>query len=169
MKKHCDYLIVSGFVSIATGRTRATEDVDVLIPIMNKKKFKALFLDLEQNNFWCYQGESSDKTYEKYAKEKLNIRFARKDEMFPNMKVIFIDESRKAKYYEFAHPQKIKIGNFEFKIPLLEFEILYKELMLSGKKDLEDAQHLRTIFSDILKEERFNKCKEIIEKHGIKN
>mgnify|MGYP001619544231 CR=1 FL=1 len=32
LKKHSDYLIVSGFVSISTGRTRATEDVDILIP-----------------------------------------------------------------------------------------------------------------------------------------
>ena len=42
LKKHADYLIVSGFVSISTGRTKGTEDVDVLVPIMDKEK---LFLD----------------------------------------------------------------------------------------------------------------------------
>ena len=31
LKKHASYLIVSGFVSISTGRTRGTEDIDVLI------------------------------------------------------------------------------------------------------------------------------------------
>ena len=32
LRKHSDYLIVSGFVSIATGRARGTENVDVLLP-----------------------------------------------------------------------------------------------------------------------------------------
>lgn len=169
LKRHCDYLIVSGFVSIATGRTRATEDVDVLVPIMNKEKFKELFLDLEKNNFWCYQGENFNEVYEKYAKEKLNIRFAQKDKMFPNMEVIFINESRRAKFYEFTHPQKIRIENFEFKIPPLEFEILYKEIILAGKKDLEDAQHLRILFKEILNEAKFKECEEVIRKNGIKN
>lgn len=169
LKKHSDYLIVSGFVSIATGRTRATEDVDILVPVMEKGKFNSLFLDLEKNNFWCYQGESSEKVHEDYVRDKLNIRFARKDKMFPNMEVIFIDESRRAKFYEFTHPQKIRIKDFEFRIPMLEFEILYKEIVLAGKKDLADAKHLRVLFSEILKKEKFKECREIIRKHGIKN
>lgn len=168
LKKHSDYLIVSGFVSIATGRTRATEDVDILIPVMNKEKFENLFSDLERNNFWCYQGDNPKEIYENYVKEKMNIRFARKDEMFPNMEVVFIDESRRAKYFEFTHPQKIRVKDFEFKIPLLEFEILYKEIVLAGKKDLEDARHLRILFSDILDKDKFDKCEEVIRKYGIK-
>jgi len=40
LKKHSDYLIVSGFVSISTGRTRGTEDVDLLVPILDFEKFK---------------------------------------------------------------------------------------------------------------------------------
>ena len=40
LKKHSDYLIVSGFVSISTGRIRGTEDIDVLMPLMSKEKFK---------------------------------------------------------------------------------------------------------------------------------
>ncbi len=168
LKKHSDYLIVSGFVSIATGRTRATEDVDILVPVMNKEKFEKLFFDLVENNFWCYQGDDSKGVYENYVKEKLNIRFARKDEMFPNMEVVFIDESRRSKYFEFSNPQKIRVGNFEFKIPMLEFEILYKEIVLAGKKDLEDARHLRILFSDILDKDKFDKCEEVIKKYGIK-
>ena len=39
LKKYSDYLIVSGFVSISTGRTRGTEDVDILFPIIQKEKF----------------------------------------------------------------------------------------------------------------------------------
>ena len=174
LKKHSDYLIVSGFVSISTGRTRGTEDVDILFPVMNEKEFEKLFSDLIKNNFWCYQGDNSKEVYT-YIKEMTNIRFAKKDQLFPNIEFIPINESRKAKFFEFSHPQKIiiidkkKSREFEFKIPMLEFEILYKEIILGGKKDLEDAKHLRTFFSEILKEENFKKCKEVIKHEKTKN
>ncbi len=161
LKKHSDYLIVSGFVSIASGRTRGTEDVDLLMPIMDKIKFTAFFQDLTQNSFWCYQGDSAEELYP-YIKDLQSIRFARVNEMFPNMEVIPITEKRRAKYFEFTRPQKMKIHDFEFKVPPLEFEILYKELVLRGKKDLDDAKHLRTFFVDILKKERFKEYEPII-------
>jgi hypothetical protein len=161
LKKHSNYLIVSGFVSISTGRTRATEDVDILIPSLEKSQFQKLFEDLIKNNFWCYQGENWEEVWE-YAKNMQNIRFAKKNQMFPNMEMVFINEAKKAKYYEFSHPQLIKIKDFEFKIPPLEFEILYKEIILAGKKDREDATHLRTVFKDILNEDKFKECREII-------
>jgi len=161
LKKHSDYLIVSGFVSISTGRTRGTEDIDILVPIMDKDKFKNLFNDLQENNFWCYQGDTIDEVYS-YIDSLTNIRFAQINEMFPNIEFIPINEARKAKYFEFTHPQKIKIKNFEFKIPPIEFEVLYKELILGDKKDLADAKHLRTFFSDILKEKKFKEYETII-------
>jgi len=162
LKKHSDYLIVSGFVSISTGRVRATEDVDILVPVMDNINFKDLFADLVKNKFWCYQGEKPDIIYEDYVKNKESIRFARNDQLFPNMEVIFIDETKKAKYYEFTHSQTMKIKDFEFKIPPLEFEIIYKEIILAGKKDKEDAMHLRTLFRDVLEEKKFRECKEVI-------
>ncbi|MBU2634051.1 MAG: hypothetical protein KJ674_02295 [Nanoarchaeota archaeon] len=36
LEKHTSYVIVSGYVSILLGRTRATEDVDVFIKELNK-------------------------------------------------------------------------------------------------------------------------------------
>ena len=108
LKRHSDYLIVSGFVSISTGRTRGTEDIDILAPVLNKSKFNELFNDLIKNNFWCYQGDSSEDVYQ-YIKNMQNIRFARKDEIFPNIEFVPIDKTRKAKYFEFTHPQKIRI------------------------------------------------------------
>jgi len=161
LKKHTDYLIVSGFVSIATGRTRGTEDVDLLFPIIPKENFGILFEDLKMNKFWCYQGDSIEEIYP-YIKNLQNIRFARAQEVFPNMELIPIDKNRKTKYFEFTHPQKIKIQDFELKIPPIEFEILYKELILGGKKDLSDAKHLRTFFSGYIKEEKFKEYKPII-------
>ena len=161
LKKHTDYLVVSGFVSICTGRTRGTEDIDMIIPVMEKEKFTALFKELEKNNFWCYQGDNPEDVYT-YIKNLNSIRFAKTNEIFPNIELIPFNQTKKAKSFEFSHPQKIKIRDFEFKIPPLEFEILYKEIILKGKKDIEDAKHLRTFFSEIIKEERFKEYGPII-------
>lgn len=161
LKKHSDYLIVSGFVSISTGRIRGTEDVDILVPVLDEIKFNKLFEDLKNKDFWCYQGDNSKEVYE-YIKNMESVRFARKNEMFPNMEFISINESRKTKFFEFSHPQRIKIKDFEFKIPPIEFEILYKEKILTSKKDIADAKHLRTFFSEILRKDKFKEYENII-------
>ncbi len=163
LKRHSDYLVVSGFVSISTGRTRGTEDVDILAQKLSKIDFTLLLDDLFKNKFWCYQGDTIDEIW-KYIENGDNIRFAKEGEMFPNVELISIDKSRPTKYFEFTHPQKIKIQDFEFKIPPIEFEILYKEIILAGKKDFEDAKHLRTFFSDIIKRERFKEYEPVIKK-----
>ena len=163
LKRHSDYLIVSGFVSISTGRIRGTEDIDILAQKLNKTKLALLLEDLFKNKFWCYQGDTIDEIW-RYKKNGDNIRLARENEMFPNIEVISVDKSKPVKYFEFTHPQKIKIQDFEFKIPQIEFEILYKEIILAGKKDIEDAKHLRTFFSDIIKTERFKEYEPIIKK-----
>ncbi len=161
LKKYSDYLVVSGFVSICCGRTRGTEDVDIIVPVMNKKKFKNLLKDLEKNSFWCYQGDSPDIIY-RYIKNLSNIRFALKEELFPNIELVPFDNTKKAKSFEFKHPQRMRVCDFEFKVPPIEFEILYKEIVLKGKKDIEDAKHLRAFFSDIIKKERFEEYKPIV-------
>ena len=163
LKKHSDYLIVSGFVSISTGRTRGTEDVDILAQKLDKTKFVLLLGDLFKNSFWCYQGDTIDEIW-KYIENGDNIRFAKEGEMFPNVEFISVDKSKPTKYFEFTHPQKIKIQDFEFKIPPIEFDILFKEIVLAGKKDIEDAQHLRTFFSELIKKERFKEYEPIIKK-----
>ena len=161
LKKYSDYLIVSGFLSISTGRTRGTENVDILFPIIQKEKFAKLFNDLQKNEFWCYQSDSAESLYS-YIENFSSMRFARINEMFPNIELIPFNEEKKTKFFEFSHPQKIRIEDFEFKIPPIEFEILYKEIILAGKKDLADALHLRTFFSKILKEEKFKEYEPII-------
>ena len=163
LKRHSDYLIVSGFVSISTGRIRGTEDIDILAQKLNKTKLALLLEDLFKNKFWCYQGDTIDEVW-RYIEKGDNIRFAKEGEMFPNVEFISVDKSRPAKYFEFSRNKKIKIQDFEFKIPPIEFEILYKEIILAGKKDIEDAKHLRTFFSDIIKTERFKEYEPIIKK-----
>ena len=161
LKKYSDYLVVSGFVSIATGRARGTEDVDIFMPIMEEMQFDSLFGSLQNKGFWCYQGDDSKGVYD-HIKKMTSVRFARIGEMFPNIELVPIDRTRKAKYFEFTHPQKIRVKDFEFKVPPIEFEILYKEIVLGSEKDRADAHHLRAVFSEILNSERFKEYEAVI-------
>ena len=165
LKRHSDYLIVSGFVSISTGRTRGTEDVDILVPVLNQEQFNDFFNDLQENCFWCYQGDKSEEVYS-YIEDLVSVRFARIKEMYPNMEFIPINSTKKLKFFEFRNPQKMRIKNFEFKVPPLEFEILYKELILGAEKDIQDARHLRTMFSEILDQDKFKDFEQLIKNEG---
>ena len=39
INKHADYVIVGGFIAIAHGRSRATEDIDMIIEPLSEQKF----------------------------------------------------------------------------------------------------------------------------------
>jgi len=53
LSKHTDYVIVSGYVSILLGRSRSTEDIDLLVKQMDFEAFEKLFNDLNNNNLEC--------------------------------------------------------------------------------------------------------------------
>ena len=42
LKKYTDYVIISGYVAILLGRTRATDDIDVFIKPISKPKTRAI-------------------------------------------------------------------------------------------------------------------------------
>lgn len=158
LKKHSDYLVVSGYVSICTGRTRGTEDVDILFPVLPEENFRTLFEDLAKSGFWCYQGDDAGEAYG-YVKELASVRFALKKQIFPNIELVPFNETRKAQFFEFSRPQKIRINGFNFKIPEIEFEIAYKETVLGSEKDASDARHLRTVFSQIIDKDKLKEYK----------
>jgi len=58
IERHVKYIICSGFVSIAHGRSRGTEDVVMIIEKIPKDKFIILHNDLIKAKFDCIQ--SSD-------------------------------------------------------------------------------------------------------------
>ena len=48
---YCKYIVVSGFVAIAHGRSRGTEDIDMIIERISKEKFAELHNDLKKAGF----------------------------------------------------------------------------------------------------------------------
>ena len=68
VEKHTKYIIVSGFVAISSGRVRATEDIDMIIPKISLDKFEKLHKALSKK-FVCIQSDDFKEIYEDYLKQ----------------------------------------------------------------------------------------------------
>ena len=69
--------MVSGYVPILFGRSRATEDVDIFIEEISKYKFLEFLMELEKNGWWCINTENSEEIFS-YLNSNLAVRFADK-------------------------------------------------------------------------------------------
>lgn len=143
------YVLVSGYISILFGRSRATEDVDLLIPKMELEEFKRLWENIYDSGFECVNTNIPKEAFE-IINEGHNIRFSRKGKPIPNMEFELVQND----IHKYSFENKIKVimkDNFLY-ISSLEMQIAYK-LMLGkkgNKKDLEDAKHLYELFKEKL-------------------
>ena len=87
IKKYTEYIIVSGFVAISSGRTRATEDIDMIIEKLDKEKFILLHEDLVKTGFECMQSANPEIIFNDYLNREVSVRYTRKDEFLPEMEV----------------------------------------------------------------------------------
>lgn len=137
-----NYVIVSGYVSILLGRSRATEDVDLLIPVMTEQEFYDLWRKLLKDNFECINTSKPEEAFNMLKSHA--IRFF-KEAIIPNIefKIIKNDLDK----YSFENKIKVVLGEEGLYISPLEIQIAYK-LFLGSDKDIEDAKHLFSIFKE---------------------
>ncbi len=138
-----NYVIVSGYVSIILGRSRATEDVDLLIPPMKKIEFNTFWKKVIEKGFWCINTPDSEEAFDMLSQNA--IRFAKNKNPIPNIEFKFI----KNEIDKFSYKNKIKvlIGSTSFFVSPLELQIAYK-LFLGSNKDIEDARHIYGLFRE---------------------
>ena len=150
-----DYVLVSGYVSILFGRSRATEDVDLLISKMPLEKFKKIWNILEKKGFECINTSNVKEAFrmlDEYA-----IRFCRKGKPIPNIE--FKKSSNEVHEYSLQNKIKVKLKDGFLFISPIEMQIAYKLMLGKGgnEKDIEDAKHLYELFKEnINKEELFD-------------
>jgi hypothetical protein len=146
-----EYVLVSGYVSILTGRSRSTEDVDLLIPQVNLENFKRIWQQISSNGFECINTLKPLEAFE-ILKEHA-IRFARKGKAIPNMEVKLIQNE--IHDYSFNNKIRVLIGKHILFISPLEMQIAYKLNLgkMGNEKDLEDAKHLYELFKENLNKE----------------
>jgi hypothetical protein len=145
LKRHTNYVIVSGYVSILFGRARATEDIDIIIEKMGEEEFYTLYSELTKKGYWCINAKSRRTAYNTLA-DGLRIRFARRGSLIPNAELKFA--KRELEREIFMDNIKVILGKDEVIIPRMEQQIAYKEVFLGSQKDIEDAEHLRRVFKD---------------------
>ena len=145
LEKHTDYVIVSGYISILLGRTRATEDIDIFVEELNQGKFIELYNNLKKNGYWCLNGENADEIYS-YLKDGFAVRFALKNQTIPNFEVKFAKDISKKSALKDTIAVKTKLGNL--RISSLERQIAYKKYYLKSDKDLEDAAYIEKFFKE---------------------
>lgn len=141
------YVIVSGYVSILFGRSRSSEDIDIIIENLEFTKFNELWSKLERK-FECITTHDNKEAYSNYLLKKHAIRFSRKNQFIPNIELKFpkiLLESLALK------ERKLTILNDNIiYISPIELQIAFK-LLLGSEKDIEDAKHLYEVFKDNIK------------------
>lgn len=157
LEKYVDYVIVSGYVSIILGRSRATEDVDIFIKKINWQGFVKMYSALLKSGFWCINSESAEEVFS-YINDGLAIRFARKGMSIPNFEVKFGKDDVLDDFIV------VKLRKGRVKISSLEKQIAYKRYFLKSDKDIEDALHIEELFKDKLDYDKINKLKELLNK-----
>jgi len=153
-----EYVIVSGYVSILFGRSRGTEDVDLLIPRKEKGVFFKIFEKIEKEGFECLNTSKKEEAFEMLKEHA--IRFSRKGKPIPNMEFKIVKND--IENYSLKNKILVEIDSKKIYISPLEMQIAYK-LNLGSDKDLEDAKHIYTLFEDKLDKKEIDR---LVEKFG---
>lgn len=139
-----NHVYVSGYVAILTGRSRATEDIDVLLERVDDETIHEIVNRLEDEGMWgpAMPLDSMAEMLED------NIWVAPDGEMVPHLEAKFVDDDFDRA--SLANSIVARIGDEEIPIGPLELQIAYK-LWMRADKDFEDAAHLYTIFEENLR------------------
>ena len=159
------YVLISGYVALLFGRSRGTEDVDMLLKNCDFQKWRTIYDKLLKANFWCLNAEGAEETYN-YLIDKMAIRFARKEQVIPNMEVKFAFEQNSLDVLNDRLEVETNMGKIY--LSSIERQIAYKRIFLASEKDLEDAYFLEEIFKDKLDFLKLNKLTKRFENEKIK-
>src|SRR3989338_4413327 len=132
------YVIVSGYVAILFGRSRASEDIDIILEKMDRQKFHTLWNSLK-DGFECIITSSEDEAYTNYLQSGLALRFARKGSFIPNIEVKFPKDS--LAHLSLQVRKKVLLNGSPLYIGPLEVQIPYK-LYVGSDKNIENARYL---------------------------
>lgn len=140
-----DHAFVAGYVAILAGRSRSTEDIDVILEPLSESRATTLADELQKAGFW---GSAMPlEQLPTMLSEGTNIRVARDGEVIPNVELKYAsDEFDRASLDNSITAQ---VSGETLPIGPLELQIAYK-LFLDTQKDFEDAVHLYVLFEEKL-------------------
>ena len=162
VEKHCPYIVVSGFIAISSGRTRGTEDIDMIIPRISKEKFKELHKDLFKDGFFCIQSESAETIYDDYLNQNTSVRYVLKNQLLPELELKLSKDE--LDIYQLNTRVKLPLTGLDVWFSSINMNIAFKEELLKSEKDIEDAKHLRTVYAEMVNEDEIRNIKRMIRK-----
>ena len=162
MEKHARYIVCSGFVAIAHGRSRGTEDIDMIIERISKQQFILLHKDLVKERFICMQADNPEIIYEEYLSNGASVRYVNDEVGFfpPEMEIKFAKDSLDEE--QLKNRVKLPLTGVDIYFSPIEDNIAFKEELLKSDKDMEDARHLRIIYEGKIDEGKIDKIKKDI-------
>jgi hypothetical protein len=166
VERHARYIIVSGFVAIAHGRSRGTEDIDMVIERMPKEKFVLLHADLVKSGFECIQSDNPGEIYDDYLSDRTSVRYVKKGMHLPEMEIKFAKDMLDD--YQLKTRKKLPMTGMDLYFSSIEMNIAFKEQLLKSDKDVEDAKHLRIIYEGRLDEDEIEMVKRMIREMRLK-
>lgn len=150
VQKYVKYIIVSGYVAIAHGRSRSTEDIDMIIEKINFDAFKQMHLALTRAGFICVQSSKVEDVYD-YLEKKDSVRYVDNVDLLPpEMEVKFVKDELDE--LQMKTRKKLPFTGLDIWFSSIEFNIAFKEELLKSDKDLADARHLRIVYKDEIDE-----------------
>ena len=164
VEKFSGYIIVSGFVAISHGRTRGTEDIDIIIRRIPKEKFTKMHNSLVKEGFECIQSGNPEEIYE-YLEGNSSVRYTRKGGHIPEVELKFARDELDE--YQFRTRKKLPLSGLDLWFSSIEMNIAFKEELLKSPKDMDDAKHLRIIYSEKINEKEIGKIKGMIRKFRL--
>jgi succinate dehydrogenase flavin-adding protein (antitoxin of CptAB toxin-antitoxin module) len=147
------YVIVSGYVAILFGRSRGTEDIDILISRLAKDTFGELHTALSEGGYEFLNAEDADGLYDMLL-NRMGIRIAKKGQFIPNIELKFLKDDIDRTVLR--DRVEVNLPGVRVYISPIDIQIAYK-MYLGSQKDIEDALYLWEIFKDDLNHEDVKK------------
>ncbi len=162
LKEYVEYVVVSGYVSILFGRSRGTEDIDILIKKIDFDTFIRLYRELIEREYWFLNAENPIELYG-MLENRLAIRAALKNTVIPNIEIKFVKND--LDIISLNEHRVVKIGKESINISPVELQIAFK-LHLGSDKDIEDAVYLYDIFLERLDKVKLKQYMNILKVSG---
>lgn len=113
--------------------------------------------DLLLSGFECIQSEYPEVIYDDYLKNKTSVRYVRKGHFIPEIELKLAKDELDD--YQIRTRKKLPLTGLDLYFSSIEMNIAFKEELLRSEKDMDDAKHLRIIYSDVLDENEITKIK----------
>jgi hypothetical protein len=162
LEKYVDYVIVGGYVAILFGRSRGTEDVDVIVRRMEHSEFLLLYNELRGKGYYFVNPGEPSELY-RMLDGGLRARVTVEGTVIPNFELKFAESELDE--YSLDNRIAVVFDDERVYVPPIELQIAYK-LYLGSEKDVEDAVYLWEVFKEHLDLRLLRKFMEILGVRG---